>query len=164
MATQILWVNLVTDGAPALALGLDPADASVMDKPPRLRAERVITGRMWVGILNVGVIMAAATLLVLDAGLPGGLINGSGNTQYARTLAFTTLVLLQMFNVFNSRSDEHSAFVNLFQNRWLWLAVGVSILLQIVVIYTPFMHRAFSTVPLSVTDWLLCGGVASSVL
>lgn len=71
--------------------------------------------------------MAAATLLELDAGLPGGLINGSGNTQHARTLAFTTLVLLQVFNIFNSRSDEQSAFVNLFQNHWLWIAVGVAI-------------------------------------
>jgi Ca2+-transporting ATPase len=163
-ATQILWINLVTDGAPALALGLDPADPSVMDKPPRPRGEKVITGRMWMGILFVGAVMAAATLLVLDAGLPGGLIDGSGDTHYAQTLAFTTLVLLQMFNIFNSRSGEQSALVNLFQNHWLWISVGGSILLQILVIYTPVMQQAFSTVPLSFGDWLLCGGVASSVL
>lgn len=164
MATQILWINFVTDGAPALALGLDPSDAGVMDKPPRPRGENVITGRMWMGILFVGSVMAAATLLVMDAGLPGGLIEGSGTTRHAQTLAFTTLMLLQMFNIFNSRSDEQSAFVNLFQNGWLWMAVGASLLLQVAVIYVPVLQQAFSTVPLSLADWLLCGGVASSVL
>ena len=69
LATQILWINLVTDGAPALALGVDPADAGVMKRPPRPRGEGVITRRMWVGIFFVGAIMAAGTLLVLDASL-----------------------------------------------------------------------------------------------
>jgi Ca2+-transporting ATPase len=164
MATQILWINLVTDGAPALALGLDPADASVMDKPPRPRGEGVITRSMWTGILFVGTVMAAGTLLVLDADLPGGLIEGSGDMDHARTMAFTTLMLFQMFNIFNSRSDERSAFVNLFQNRWLWLAVGVSLLLQVAVVHMPVLQKAFSTVPLRLSDWMLCVGVASSVL
>jgi Ca2+-transporting ATPase len=163
-ATQILWINLVTDGAPALALGLDPADPEVMDKPPRPRGESVVTGRMWGGILFVGVVMAAGTLLVLDAGLPGGLIDRPGNMRYAQTLAFTTLMLFQIFNIFNSRSDDRSAFVNLFRNHWLWIAVGASLVLQVAVIYIPFMQQAFSTTPLNAMDWLLCVGVASSVL
>ena len=78
LATQILWINLVTDGAPALALGVDPADEDLMNRPPRPRGEGVITRRMWRGIFFVGAIMAAGTLLVLDASLPGGLIEGSG--------------------------------------------------------------------------------------
>ena len=163
-ATQILWINLVTDGAPALALGLDPADPEVMDKPPRPRGESVVTGRMWGGIVFVGVVMAAGTLLVLDAGLPGGLIDRSGDMRYAQTLAFTTLMLFQMFNIFNSRSDDRSAFVNLFRNHWLWIAVGASLVLQVAVIYIPLMQQAFSTTPLNAMDWLLCVGVASSVL
>ena len=163
-ATQILWINLVTDGAPALALGLDPADPEVMDRPPRPRGESVITGRMWGGIVFVGVVMAAGTLLVLDAGLPGGLIDGSGDMRYAQTLALTTLMLFQMFNIFNSRSDDRSAFVNLFRNHWLWIAVGASLILQVAVIYIPLLQKAFSTTPLSAMDWLLCVGVASSVL
>jgi len=163
-ATQILWINLVTDGAPALALGLDPADPEVMDRPPRPRGESVITGRMWGGIVFVGVVMASGTLLVLDAGLPGGLIDGSGDMRYAQTLAFTTLMLFQMFNIFNSRSDDRSAFVNLFRNHWLWIAVGASLILQVAVIYIPLLQKAFSTTPLSAMDWLLCVGVASSVL
>ena len=135
-----------------------------MDLPPRPRGEGVITGKMWWGIVLVGVVMAAGTLLVLDASLPGGLIDGSGTLIYAQTMAFTTLVLSQLFNVFNARSDVQSAFVGLFKNRWLWAAVAGSLALQGAVIYIPPMQRAFSTVPISFADWLLCMGVASSVL
>jgi Ca2+-transporting ATPase len=163
-ATQILWINLVTDGAPALALGIDPADPSVMEELPRPRSEKVITARMWRGIVFTGAVIAAATLLMLDAGLPGGLIDRPGNMRYAQTLAFTTLMLLQMFNIFNSRSDEQSAFVNPFRNRWLLLAVGASLLLQAMAVYVPVMQQAFSTTGLRWNDWLLCAGVASSVL
>lgn len=164
LATQILWINLVTDGAPALALGVDPPDAGVMQAPPRPRGEGVITRSMWAGILFVGAVMAAGTLLVLDASLPGGLIEGSGDLAYGQTMAFTTLVLFQLFNTLNARSDERSAFEGLFTNRWLWGAIGLSLLLQTAVIYLPFLQEAFSTVSLSAGDWLLCVAVASSVL
>src|SRR5258705_209076 len=164
LATQILWINLVTDGAPALALGVDPADADLMQKPPRARNEGVITRRMWVCIFFVGAITAAGTLLVLDASLPGGLIDGSGNMRYAQTMAFTTLVFFSLFTVFNARSDERSAFAGLFSNKWLWGAVLLSLLLQVAVIYVPFLQQAFSTASFSFSDWLRCAAVASSVL
>jgi P-type Ca2+ transporter type 2C len=164
LATQILWVNLVTDGAPALALGVDPVDADVMTKPPRPRGEGVITRRMWGTIVYVGAIMAGGTLLVLDASLPGGLIEGTGSLRYAQTMAFTTMVLFSLFAVFNARSDEKSAFVGLFSNSWLWGAVLLSLSLQVAVVYLPFLQRAFSTVSLSARDWLLCAAAASSVL
>ena len=164
LATQILWVNLVTDGAPALALGVDPADPGVMTERPRPRSEGVITRNMWSGIAFVGVVMAVGTLLVLDASLPAGLIEGSGTLRYAQTMAFTTLVLFSLFNVFNSRSDTESAFSGLFSNAWLWGAVLLSLLLQFAVTYIPFLQQAFSTVSLSLSDWLLCTAVASSVL
>jgi Ca2+-transporting ATPase len=164
LATQILWINLVTDGAPALALGIDPADTSVMTEPPRPQGEGVITRSMWTGILYVGAIMAAGTLFVLDASLPGGLIEGTGDMRYAQTMTFTTLMMFQIFNVFNARSDEQSAFIGLFRNYWLWGAVLLSLLLQIAVIYIPFLQQAFSTVSLSFGDWLRCAAVASSVL
>ncbi len=164
LATQILWINLVTDGAPALALGVDPADADAMKRPPRPKAEGVITGDMWFGIFFIGAVMAAGTLLVLDAGLPRGLIEGAGTVQYAQTMAFTTLVLFQLFNVFNARSDVRSAFRGLFRNRWLWAAIGLSLALQAAVVHIPFLQRAFSTVSLSAEDWLGCAAVASSVL
>ncbi len=164
LATQILWINLVTDGAPALALGVDPADARIMQQPPRPRGERVITPTMWAGILFVGVVMAVGTLAVLDASLPGGFIEGSGTIGYAQTMAFTTLTLFQLFNVFNARSDHASAFRGLFANRWLWAAVGLSLILHAAVIYVPFLQQAFSTTSLKATDWLFCTAVASSVL
>jgi len=164
VATQILWINLVTDGAPALALGIDPANPAAMTRPPRPRGEGVITRRMWVGIFYVGAIMAAGTLLVLDASLPGGLIEGSGDMRYAQTMAFNTLVLFSLFTVFNARSDERSAFADLFTNKSLWGAVLLSLLLQVAVIYVPFLQQAFSTTALSGGDWLLCAAVASTVL
>ena len=164
LATQILWINLVTDGAPALALGVDPADAGTMARPPRPRGEGVITRRMWRGIIFVGAVMAVGTLGVLDAALPGGMIEGSGDIRYAQTMAFTTLTMFQLFNVFNAPSDERSAFNELFSNHWLWASVGLSLLLHAAVIYIPVLQQAFSTVGLGATDWLVCVGVASSVL
>jgi Ca2+-transporting ATPase len=164
LATQILWINLVTDGAPALALGLDPADDTLMEQPPRPLGEGVLTSRMWRGIVFVGVIMAAGTLYVLDASLPAGLVDGSGDLRYAQTMAFTTLMLFQLFNVINARSDEQSAFVDLFRNRWLWAAIGGSLALQLLVVYMAFLQRAFGTIGLSGRDWVFCVTVASSVL
>jgi Ca2+-transporting ATPase len=79
-------------------------------------------------------------------------------------MAFTTLMLFQMFNVVNARSDEQSAFVHLFANGWLWAAIGGSVALQVLVVYVPFLQRAFGTVALSTGDWLFCVAVASSVL
>jgi P-type Ca2+ transporter type 2C len=164
LATQILWINLITDGAPALALGLDPADPDVMRQPPRPVGSGVITRRMQFGIAFVGIIMAAGTLLVLDFGLPGGLIEGSGDLPYARTMAFTTLVLFQLFNALNARSDERSAFHRLLRNPWLRVAIPLSLALQVLVVYAPFLQPAFGTVALSLGDWLVCVAIASSVL
>jgi Ca2+-transporting ATPase len=164
LATQILWINLVTDGAPALALGLDPVSREAMDAPPRARGEGVVTARMWRGMLFVGFVMAAGTLFVFDASLPGGLVKGHGDLAYARTMAFTTLMLFQAFNALNARSDDVSAFNGLFHNRWLWLALALSVGLQLLVVYLPFLQAAFSTVPLGVGDWLECGLAASSIL
>lgn len=123
-----------------------------------------MTPRMWAGIAFVGAVMAGGTLAVLDAALPGGLVEGSGSVRYGQTMAFTTLTLFQLFNVFNARSDTRSAFDGVFANRWLWGAVALSVSLHALVIYTPFLQDAFSTVSLGAGDWLLCTAVASSVL
>jgi magnesium-transporting ATPase (P-type) len=119
---------------------------------------------MWVGILWVGAVMAAVTLLALDLRLPGGIVGGSGSVAEARTMAFTTLVLAQLFNCFNARSDHQSAFHRLFTNRWLWSAIALSTLLQIAVVQLPFLNRAFHTTPLDPNEWLICLGLASVVL
>ncbi len=164
LATQILWINLLTDSAPALALGLEPADPTVMQRPPRDPRSPVITGQMWFNILFVGLIMAVGTLAVMDWALPGGLIAGEGSLPYGQTMAFTTLVFFQLFNVFNARSAEQSAFHRLFSNPWLWAALALSVALQVAVVYTPLLQQAFTTVALAPGDWLICIAVASSVL
>ena len=164
LATQLLWINLVTDGAPALALGLEPADPGLMERPPRPRREGVITRRMWSGVLLVGVASAAATLLVLDASLPGGLIDGDGTLRHAQTMAFTTLVFCSLFTIFQARSDERSAFSGLFANSWLWGSVALSLGLQAAVVHVPFLQLAFSTADLSFLDWARCAVAGSSVL
>jgi len=164
LATQLLWINLLTDGPPALALGMDPPDEGLMHQPPRPATERVITPRMWRSIIFVGIIMAAGTLMVLDASMPGGFLSGVGDLPYGQTMAFTTLMLFQIFNVVNARSDEQSAFVHLFTNGWLWAAIGGSVALQVFVVYVPFLQRAFGTTALSGGDWLFSVAVASSVL
>ncbi len=164
VATQLLWINLVTDGAPALALGVEPADPGLMERSPRPPDERVITGRMWAGIFFVGAIMAAGTLAVLDADLPGGWIEGEHSMRHGQTMAFTTLMLFQLFNLFNARSDFRSAFVGLFRNAWLWGALGVSLILQALVVYVPVLQQAFATVALTPEDWVRCTLVASTGL
>ncbi len=164
LSTQILWINLLTDSGPALALGVDPRDPRQMQWPPRDPKSRVISKAMWVSIVIVGIIMAISTLLVMDWSLPAGIIVGTGTLHYAQTMAFTTLVLAQLFNVFNARSDVTSAFHYLFTNTWVWLAILLSLLLQAAVLYLPPLQRAFSTVPLNLTDWLICIMVASLVL
>jgi Ca2+-transporting ATPase len=164
LATQILWINLLTDGAPALALGMDPPPDDVMNRRPRRLTDRVIDAEMWVGIIWIGAVMATVTLLALDLRLPGGIVGDSGNVVEARTMAFTTLVLAQLFNCFNARSDRTSAFHRLFTNRFLWAAVTLSALLQIAVVQLPFFNDAFDTTPLGGEEWLICLGLASVVL
>ncbi len=164
LATQLLWINLVTDGPPALALGIDPPDEALMEQPPRPVGERVITRHMWRGIAFVGIVMATGTLFVLDAALPGGFVEGTASLRHAQTQAFTTLMLFQIFNVLNARSDDRSAFAHVFRTAWLWAAMAGSVALQVAVVYVPFLQRAFGTVALGGRDWVLCTAVASSVL
>jgi magnesium-transporting ATPase (P-type) len=110
LATQILWINLLTDSAPALAMGVDPPPGDVMRRPPRKLTDRVTDRQMQLGVLLVGLVTALATLLTIDLKLPGGLVEGSASLVEARTAGFTVLVLAQLFNTFNSGSDRTSAF------------------------------------------------------
>lgn len=164
LATQILWINLLTDTGPALALGVDPPVEDLMDRPPRRLTDRVIDRQMMLDVSIAGAVMAVATLLAFDSRLPGGFIDGSSDVLHARTVAFTTLVMAQLFNTFNSRSTTTSAFVRLGSNHILWGAIGLSFALQLAVVYLPFLNAAFSTVPLSAGDWLIAVGAASAVL
>ena len=164
LATQILWINLLTDGALALALGVDPAVENVMDRPPRRLSDRVIDREMLVTIVLIGSTAAVAALVALDLRLPGGLLGGDGDIKTARTMAFSTLVIGQIFNAFNARSDRVSAFVRPFENRILWASVIVTVGLQVAVVHLSWMQRAFDTVPLDATEWLITVALASAVL
>jgi P-type Ca2+ transporter type 2C len=164
LATQILWINLLTDSGPALAMAYEPPPTDVMRRPPRTLRERVIDREMQVGVLLIGVVMAVATLFTLDLKLPGGLIEGSSSLVEARTAAFTVLVLAQLFNALNARAERASAFRRLGANRPLLGALAISLALQVVVVHLPFLNEAFGTAPLAIGDWLLCAAIASSVL
>jgi len=135
-----------------------------MRQPPRARSLGIITPAMWRSIAVAAVPIGLGTLGVLDASLPGGLIEGEGSVAHARTLAFHTLVLFSLFAVFATRSDEASAARDLFRNVWLWIAVAVSLTLQLAVLYLPPLQHAFDTVALDAHDWLIAAAVASSVL
>jgi magnesium-transporting ATPase (P-type) len=164
LATQILWINLLTDAGPALAMGVDPEIDDVMVRPPRQIHERVIDRRMWGGVILVGLVMAAVTLMALDLYLPGGLFEGHHSVTNARTAAFTVLVLAQLFNAFNARSEKTTALRRLWDNHWLWVAVAISFLLQLAAVYVPFLNTALKTAPLSLDQWLVCTALASAVL
>lgn len=160
LATQILWVNLVTDSSPALALGVDPVDDHVMTKPPRRPDQRALDGREWARILSTGFVMALLSLLALDACLPGGLIAGDDDVATGRTVAFTVLVILQLVNTLSVRHAHRSMFIGVLSNHWLWLALAIGLLLQLIVVYVPILNAAFSTVPLDGAHWLLVIGCA----
>ncbi|EHR70250.1 P-type ATPase, translocating [Burkholderiales bacterium JOSHI_001] len=164
LATQILWINLITDAGPALAMGVDPAAPGLMARPPRQRGARMIDAPMWAGILGTGLTMALLTLLTIDLFLPGGLIEGHESLTRARTAGFTVLVLAQLFNCFNARSETRSAWLGLFANHWLWGTVALSAALQVAVVHLPVLNQAFGTAPLSLAQWAICLVLASGVL
>jgi Ca2+-transporting ATPase len=172
LAVQLLWINLVTDGPPALALGIDPKDRDVMSRSPRRRGSGVLLTEDWIRLACVGVVMMVGTVGVLDAYHPGGLFTllASGtepnpaDEARARTMAFTTLMMYQLFDVYNCRSRRRSAFVGFLENRWLLVAMTFSLGAHLLVIYAPFLRPAFHTVPLSLVDWIVATGVSASLL
>jgi len=164
LATQLLWINLITDSGPALAMGVDPTTDDLMARKPRRLTDRLIDARMWFSVIQTGLVMAVITLLTMDFYLPGGLIPGAGDLTTARTAGFTVIVFTNLYNCFAARSDTTSVFVGFFVNRWLWCAVALSLLLQVAVIHMPFLNIAFGTVPLTLNQWLVCAGMGSGVL
>lgn len=164
LATQILWINLVTDAAPALAVGTDPGSEDVMSRRPRRPTDRIIDLRMWYGIFQVGLVMAISALIAFDLFLPGGLLPGDGSIELARTAAFSVLVLSHMFNVLNARSETVSVVHGIFANHWLWGAIVLSTCLQVTVVQWPPLNVAFGTEPMTLSQWMICVGLASSVL
>jgi Ca2+-transporting ATPase len=159
-AIQILWVNIIMDGPPAMTLGVEPARPGVMDQPPRAAGASILTGRRLARLSLYGLTMAVGTLAAYAWGE-----SRSGGHAYAVTLAFTTFVLFQFFNIFNARAEHDSAFSRqFFDNRRLWLALFGVVGLQLVVVHWAPAQAVFDTVDLSLADWALATLIASSVL
>lgn len=148
---QLLWLNLVSDGAPALALGLEKGDPDIMKHRPRPPQEPVINKDMAIGIGVVGVVDAIAILTVFYLAMQ----RYPGHLEAAQTMAFVALCTSELIRAFTARSEYHSVFsIGVFSNRWMVWAVGVSFLLVLMVVYVPFLRPFFDTVPLTMGDWL----------
>jgi len=155
---QILWVNLVTDGILDITIALEPKEGDVMDEPPRHPNTRIINREILLNTVYVALFMAMGTLWMFIQA------DRSGNLAYARTMAFTTLAMFQVFNSLNCRSRDKSVFeLGLFSNRYLIGAIVLSILLQIAAEHVPFMQVALGTVPLGWRDWGMIVLVSSSI-
>jgi len=158
-AIQVLWVNIIMDGPPAMALGVDPARPGLMDQPPRRPDERILNRTRLLRIFRAGLVMALGTLGVLavapeQVGAPTAL-----------TMTFTTFVLFQLFNALNARAEQQTVFTrHLFTNRWLWTSLGAVVLLQVLAVQLPLLQGLFGTSPLNAVQWVVCAAVASCVL
>jgi|TARA_Y100000310_G_scaffold253216_1_gene260035 Ca2+-transporting ATPase len=148
VAIQLLWINLITDGLPALALGVDPSSKDIMNEKPRKKEVPIIDKEMKFNILFIGALIAIGTLFLFNRSLSNGLI-------YARTIAFTSLVVFEIFRLQMVRSRSHTG---MFSNKYLVLAVLLSISLQLLVIYTP-LSSVFHTTAIQLMDWAYIIGI-----
>jgi Ca2+-transporting ATPase len=156
---QILWVAIIMDGPPAVALALDAARPGIMVEPPRRRAAPILPFSRLTQIVAYGITMMVGTLTVLDYGLH------TGTEQRALTLAFTTFVLFQFFNVFNARNEQGTSFnAQLFNNAMLWGSLAGLLVLQAIAVHWPLAQRIFGTGGMPPADWGIAIGVAASVL
>ena len=149
---QILWINIIMDGPPAQSLGVEPPEKNVMERAPL--KEEIIPRKNLLKIIIAGVVMTVGTLVLYYLELT----NGAG-TLKATTIAFTVFVMFQIFNVFNCRAAKFSNF----SNKFLVVAIGLSFLLQLAVIYVPFLQGVFRTTALSLIDWAAILIVASLI-
>jgi Ca2+-transporting ATPase len=153
---HILWINLVTDGLPGLALAAEPAEKNIMQRPPRDPRENIFSG-MWVQIIWVGLLMGIVSLFTQAWAIKTGI----GHWQ---TMVFTVLCLNQMGNVLALRSESESLYSQgLFSNRPLVGAFLLTVMLQMATIYVPFLNPIFKTQPLSVYELLITLGLSSIV-
>jgi Ca2+-transporting ATPase len=143
-----LWLNLVTDGAPALALGTEKGDPDIMDQAPRPKKEPIVNRFMLFGIGIQTIAIAGATLLAYSLGLR------SGDQPTAETMAFVTLSLSELLRAYTARSERYPLLkMGVFKNKWMNYAVLASVALVMAVIYLPFLNGIFDTVPLTMEEW-----------
>jgi len=157
-AVQLLYVNLATDGLPALALAVDPFETDLMRRKPRDQRTGIftrpvvtlmLTGGLWSTAVNLGLFIWA--------------INSGRSIKEAMTMTFVSLVLIQFFKAYNYRSDRNSVLDRPFSNRWLNLAIAWELGLLALIIYVPFLRVIFGTYALPPVDWAIIGGLALSV-
>ena len=157
LALQILWINLVTDGLPALALSIDPIEKGIMQKKPRKKSDKIVSRQRIMMLLFIAAIITSGTLFLYKAELSNGYV-------YATTAAFTAVVLYELVNVLNFRSETGSVINSaIFTNKYLVLAIILSLLMQLFVVYGP-IDRIFKTTPLALNTILLTAATALSVL
>jgi P-type Ca2+ transporter type 2C len=155
---QILWVNLVTDGLLVIPIALEDKEGDVMDEPPRDRGQKILSRNLLLHLVFVAVIMAVGTNWIFSSAL------AAGDQDYARTMAFVTIAMYQVFNALNVRSLNRSLFtLGVFTNKYLIGAIFISVVLLVLSTLVPFLQIALSTVPLALNDWGLVVLVSSSV-
>jgi Ca2+-transporting ATPase len=157
-AVQILYINLATDGLPALALAVDPPEADLMRRPPRNPRTGIFT-RPVITLMSVGGVWSA----LVNMGLFAWALNSGRSLAEAMTMTFVSLVLIQFFKAYNFRSDRHSALDRPFANKWLNLAIVWELILLALIVYLPFLHEPFGTFSLPLTDWLIVIALAFTV-
>jgi Ca2+-transporting ATPase len=157
-AVQVLYVNLATDGLPALALAVDPPEADLMRRKPRNPRTGIFT-RPVVSLMVVGGLWSAA----VNLGLFAWALNSGRSIKEAMTMTFVSLVLIQFFKAYNFRSDRHSVLVQPFANKWLNLAIVSGVVLLALLVYVPFLHEPFGTFSLPLIDWAIVITLAFTV-
>jgi Ca2+-transporting ATPase len=145
IAIQILWINLVTDGLPALALSVDPIDKTIMSRKPRPKDESIWHG-IGLGIISYGIITTICVLFLFNLGLNESLIK-------AQTIAFTTIIIFEKFQSFSWRSLDRSVLPELFRNKWLIGTTLLTLGMHMIILYTP-LNQIFKVTPLSAFEWL----------
>lgn len=158
---QILWINLITDGLPALALGVDPAEDDVMRRKPRDASEPILSTKSWTQIIWQGLVLSIFPIIL-------GYVIGPRlgvSPEASRTMLFTTLVFSQLLHSLNFRSLNHSVFhKETLRNKWLLLAIAGSVILQLILIYTPAAEKLFRVTPLTGIEWLAVLGVTFATI
>jgi Ca2+-transporting ATPase len=148
---MLLWLNLVTDGAPALALGMEKGEPDIMKRPPRPTKEPVINREMAIGLICVPIVDTIAMLLIFKWALD----THPGNLSIAQTMAFVTLCTSELLRAYTARSEHHSVFsIGFFSNKWMQWAVLTSLILVLITVYVPFLRPFFGTSFIGLNEWL----------
>ncbi len=156
LAIQLLWINLVTDSIPAIALGLEPEDKNIMNRKPKDAKKGIFSDGLWGKIIVEGTMIGVLTLFIFSLG------NKLYGLDVARTMAFISLGMIEMIHSFNIRSEESIFKVGLFHNKYLVGAFIIGLIMQIGIVFVPLLANVFDLVPLTYTQWLYVAGVSIS--